>query len=497
MRHDSLGCHAPISPPPTLPTRTRALPPLDDLVPFPLASIQELDDSETSLFVNSSSLTRDDSRGDQPPSPVSPEWATNGIPPEIPQSPERSFLLHKSRFDLFDYATEEESSHAESSTSRPLSLPLEHVERPLPQHPWDDLSPPVSSLPLSPPASPIPQKLHLHALDSPMFEEDCMSLPSEDPMSAEDLRLLSSPSLHSHSLPISDDFDMQEILEDHDKANTLHIDTQDNTDHSLSPPPSPGQSFLALPGADPDDELYFPEPETEVLTYSPLYPNASGRSLLLIDDPNDVPPPRSPSPENFQLDPSQLALEGCTDPEIRRLWDLRKKSQAAERAARVQETQALELGAAGVGAKWDARQIRKQEKERGREIAAMLRLKLAEKGVKVDDRDRGSVSDTDGAGAGAGVDGDHYGTLVDREEKERGRPTKLKRKIGSMEQLVARMLLRRHSTSRSIINRRSPVQSYSKSPLSRRAVSAEDPDGVMDLDDEDDWGLELRSWPMQ
>jgi len=291
---------------------------------------------------------------------------------------------------------------------------------------------------------------------------------------------------------------MQEILEDHhDKANTLHIDTQDNTDHSLSLPPSPGQSLLALPGSDVEDELYFADPETEVPPYEPLYPNASTRSLLLLDDPNDVPPPRSPSPENFQLDLSQLALEGCTDPEIRRLWDLRKKSQTAERAARIQEAQALELGGAGVGARWEARQTKKQEKDRGREIAAMLRLKLAEKGVKVDDR--GSVLDTDvgpaGAGYSASIDGDHYGMQVDREE--RGRSTKLKRKIGSMEQLVARMLLRRNDTSRSIVNRKSPVQYHSKSPLSRRAVSAEDPDGGMELDDEEDWGLELRSWPMQ
>ena len=349
-----------------------------------------------------------------------------------------------------------------------------------------------------------------------MLEAGRTSPPWEDPKSISDLHLLSSPSLHSRSLPVSDDFDMQEFIEDHDKANTLHIDTQDSTDHSLSPPPSPGQSLLALPGADPDDELYFAEhehesePETELSLYSPLYPPTSGRSLLLLHDPNDVPPPRSPSPENFQLDLSQLALEGCTDPEIRRLWDLRKKSQTAERAARVQEAQALELGGPGVGARWEARQTKKQEKERGREIATMLRLKLAEKGVKVDDK--GSVLDTDvgpAASGGVGVGADIGGgggmqMQVDEDERERergrdrDRTMKLKRKIGSMEQLVARMLLRRNDTSRSIVNRKSPVQSHPKSPLSRRAVSARDPDDdIMDLDDEEDWGLELRSWPMQ
>jgi hypothetical protein len=36
-----------------------------------------------------------------------------------------------------------------------------------------------------------------------------------------------------------------------------------------------------------------------------------------------------------------------------------------------------------------------------------------------------------------------------------------------------------------------------KLPLFHRPVSAEDPDGVMELDNEDNWGLELCSWPMQ
>jgi hypothetical protein len=310
--------------------------------------------------------------------------------------------------------------------------------------------------------------------------------------------------VHSLSLLVSEDDDMQEILEDDDKANTLHhIDTQDNvTDYSLSPPPSPGQSLLALPDTDPDEDLYFIEPETELSPYSPLYPNTSSRSLLLLDEPNDVPPPRSPSPENFQLDPAQLALEGCTDPEIRRLWDLRRKSQAAERTARILEAQALEEGGSGVRARWEARETKKNEKERGREIAAMLRLKLAEKGVRVDDG--GSMLGTDigiaDTGNSTGFEPDGFSMRVDGEERERGRRTKTKKSmIGSMEQLVARMLLRRNDMSRSIINRKLPLSSHSKSPLSRRMVSLENSHSEMDMeeDDEDVWGLKLRSWPMQ
>ena len=127
----------------------------------------------------------------------------------------------------------------------------------------------------------------------------------------------------------------------------------------------------------------------------------------------------------------------------------------------------------------------------------MLRLKLAEKGVKVDDRR--SVLDTDvgptGAGHSVSIDGDQYGIQVDREEG--GHLMKLKKKIGSMKQLVTQMLLQRNNTSCSIINQKLPVQSHLKLLLSCRAVSVEDPDGVMELDDEDNWGLELCLWLIQ
>jgi hypothetical protein len=87
----------------------------------------------------------------------------------------------------------------------------------------------------------------------------------------------------------------------------------------------------------------------------------------LLGDPNDVPPPRSPPPEPFKLNPSQLALKGCTGPDIQHLCDICKKTQSAECATRALEVQALELGGLGVGARWEAQQKKKQGKERGRE----------------------------------------------------------------------------------------------------------------------------------
>jgi hypothetical protein len=309
-------------------------------------------------------------------------------------------------------------------------------------------------------------------------------------LDTDDAQLPSSPFVRPFSLPEDDD-----NIED---QHTHHFfDTQDSfTDDSIPPPPSPGQSPSPLPSTDLEDVFHFTQPpETDLFPYSPLHPPLITQSLLLLNDPNDVPPPRSPSPEPFYLDLSQFSFDGCTDPSIQRLCDIRKKSQAAERTARDLEAQALELGGPGVGARWEARQKKKQEKERGREIAAMLRLKLAEKGVRVDDA--GSILGADvgytGGGYNAGIDGVQF----DRSE---GRMVKMKKNvIGSMEQLVARMLLRRNDASRSLVTRKTLEPFHSKSPLSRRVVSVHGAGDSMDMeeDDEDDWDLKLRSWPLR
>jgi hypothetical protein len=313
-----------------LPTKTQALPLEDDIS---LPSIPELDDSESPPLLHTLSLPRDE----EPLSPVSPEWATNGIPPEISPSPEHSFLLHRSCCNNFDYLLGYPTP-ASSSSSRPLSPPQDQL----------DLYSPTRGRDFS---SPLYIESELDAAISPLLK-------SLD-LTPEDAQLPSSPFVHSFPLPGSEDDDIEDqFLHTHDS-----YDTQYNfTDNSISPPPSPGQSLSPLPDADLQDNFYFPEsPETKYFSYSPL------RGLPLLGDPNDVPPPRSPPPEPFQLDPSQLALEGCTGPDIQHLCDIRKKSQSAERAARALEAQALELGGPGVGARWEARQKKKQEKGRGRE----------------------------------------------------------------------------------------------------------------------------------
>jgi hypothetical protein len=192
--------------------------------------------------------------------------------------------------------------------------------------------------------------------------------------------------------------------------------------------PSPTQSFLSLPGAETDDDLIPPVPlEFSSTTYSFTDPEPKG--LLLFDDTNDLPTRRSPSPEDFNID---LDPSCETYPEFEQLRELSKKSNSMERAARQMEDLLLEQGA--IQARNEARRMRKSEKEKGKEIIALLRLKLGK---------------------------DFVGIL------ERGRSSNT---AASAPQLVARMFLRRRETSRPLANRRVPTLTpivHTPSPLSQ------------------------------
>src|ERR1700722_4037364 len=240
-------------------------------------------------------------------------------------------------------------------------------------------------------------------------------------------------------------------------------------------------TLLTLPGADPDDDLipsdlsfpnYLPErlqyhehrPSPDLSSFTPALaianvPSSSkGASLLLIDDPNDIPPPRSPSPENFDIDVS--SIDESTDPDLKKLYELRKKALAAERAARQLEAQMLAQGAVHMRA--EARRVRKKEKERCREIGALLRLKLAE---------------GDGAAAAAAAAAIKENTT----KTTTTTTTNSKRLISSLSQLVARMNFRRNETFSPLANRRSASapREYLKSSLSL-SIGGDD-------DDDDDY----------
>ena len=122
---------------------------------------------------------------------------------------------------------------------------------------------------------------------------------------------------------------------------------------------APDKHWCSFPGCETDDDLipvelasknYIPDPSIIVPSIS-----TGKRSLLLLDrdydDRNDIPPPRSPSPVDFYLDP--IILAECGDEELRKVYELRQRTATSE--------------------KW--------ERERCRELSALLRLKLDERGV--------------------------------------------------------------------------------------------------------------------
>jgi hypothetical protein len=201
------------------------------------------------------------------------------------------------------------------------------------------------------------------------------------------------------------------------------------------PLPLSNQTLLSLPGADTDEDL-LPPPAPNFKTPIPhLHP--SSPSLLFIDDPRDVPLPRSPSPEDFDLD-LNIVLDDKSDPELTKLFNLHKKSLAAERAARHAEAQLIDAGSINLRA--EATREKKKNKQTSKEVGALLRLKLG---------------DQIAYPSSASVDGYSKGL------------------IGSMSQLVAKMMFRRHEMSRPLANRKLAFTShdYVKSSLSQSSIA--------------------------
>ncbi|TFK16996.1 hypothetical protein FA15DRAFT_761248 [Coprinopsis marcescibilis] len=173
-------------------------------------------------------------------------------------------------------------------------------------------------------------------------------------------------------------------------------------------------------------------PKDDHVDYSLLSsPRSTGLLLLLDEDPNDnIPQPRSPSPDNFSLDTTVISeLPECD--EVQKLADLRKRAQATEKAAKLREAEAIAeieriaksggaldsetpvpftpVGqSATLGDKdsspprrpptptspkttlelqrvaAESKRLAKRERGKVKEISALLRLKLGERGVTVD-----------------------------------------------------------------------------------------------------------------
>ncbi|KAJ7598636.1 hypothetical protein C8J56DRAFT_1092265 [Mycena floridula] len=336
----------PLSPPPTIPTSTLALPFTDN----------QSTSSSTALL-----------------SPLSPEWISNSI---------------------------------DSDENKPF--------------PWDP--PPISPISSLEEQSP--------TLSSPLFsfsDLDYYSPSSFDLESSDEILRGSSSSLRScKSLP------------------------------DVSPESSPGAPMVALPGAQVDDTLF--DPELSSLAYNPDLLPAEELTPLLFDISPVNSPPRSPSPDN--ADDLELAtIAECSDPDVHRLLDLKRRSQTALKNAKSLEQQMMEGGWVQKGA--EARQTRKKEKERSREISALLRLKLSAPSSPPKEQPPRETE------------------ITKRLQKSPGgKPKPPKTAVSNMAQLVARMMLRRNEAGGSLSNANPPLAKLSawsrnKSKLSRYSYTPE------------------------
>ncbi|THV06856.1 hypothetical protein K435DRAFT_414940 [Dendrothele bispora CBS 962.96] len=434
----------PISPPPTLPTPSHALPPTDDFF-----SLHQPDLRVSTSF----SRSADDELEGQNNllSPLSPEWNAEAIS-DMDSYPDESILLqeHLSGYGRSsDYSREAVADKKKddiyclkkcglwtprtspvhlrayksslSPYSPPSALPL-YSELP----PTVDSVPPYSRSPLSSP-------YHLSSID-----EDVL-LQSPATPSRRSCRTLPEPELQPSFRGLVD-FDEPDLGSDTYMAS-----------------PSPSSPTLALPGADMDDDypISFSShlerdsgssiPNSPLTSSSPIAsssscpfsssspslpsPRSSSPHSLLLDDSED-PTPRSPSPDNFDLDSSLLLnLGDCSDPDIQDLVELRRRSLEAEHTAKSLERTMLDEG-------WtlkssEARKTRKRAKERCKELSAMLKLRLGSKG---EGAVMPSIADDEGVKSLKKRDG--VAPTPGKKEKEVSI-------VRNMKQLVARMILKR------------------------------------------------------
>jgi hypothetical protein len=178
---------------------------------------------------------------------------------------------------------------------------------------------------------------------------------------------------------------------------------------------APEIRWCSFPGCETDDDLipaelasknYIPDPSIIVPTAS-----TGKRSLLFwdndLDDPRDIPTRHSPPPEDFYLDPTILAE--CGDEELQKVYELRQRTSKNE----------------------------KSERERCRELSALLRLKLDERGV-LGGREGGDCSNPR-----SGSSPSPSSTLQFASGKSQSQSEEPKHKIRSISQLVASMFFHR------------------------------------------------------
>lgn len=313
----------------------------------------------------------------------------------------------------------------------------------------------------------------------------------------------SSPSRRSYSA-LPDDDQAQD-----DSPSTCPVSDRDtSTDTLMLSPESPSLTLLALPGADADENLISLDPAST----KPPSNNSSlkyANPLLVLDD--DPPPQqdliqRSPSPEPCtMLDINLLTpqIPEC-ETELKKVCGLLKRTRDKERAAKQMEsiveeeekvTRSLTGGAGGKQAvdAWNKLMVTRRKtrkmKERVREVATLLRLKLAQRGWKIGKDESGNptlipLSPPDSRAFSTILPSLEDEMRVDPQQQRSKGAMQKKQRITSPQQLVVKMIMDRNEP-RYNPNLRAgiPLNRKASSPLARSSMSASREEVENDLQD--------------
>lgn len=449
MRREDLACHRPLTPPPTLPHSTLDLPDSDGEADVRLTE-EEAQDSDRDfdgdeLLDSPSGSSQSTADTDVPLSPISPTWDSQGpsgqhtqlgfISDSLPDSGHiRSFWLPFREKVFSSSNTAFGSADADPAFIPDASSSLLGIENPgsvniASDSPFMSDDEPSSLLEID---ELRPVGLHWSSYD--IHHMPVQSPPpyiSSPLLYADDLEAPSSPLPRHTSLPEDDDI--------------KDIQMSDSSGDSSF---SPSHPLLGLPGANTDDSLL-------PIVFDPSYVPNDSEPLLLIDDPQDIPAVRSPSPDDLKL-LSDLPPEGS------QLFDMRRRYMAGERTL----PDAIRLSTRA-----EAKRGRKRDAERSKEIGALLCLKFPDKVVK--------CRKEKGSGGGRSVDcismsGDGSSSKGDcqpnGDQQEQSSCLCRPQPIASMAQLVAQMVFRRNETSRPLPWKKAVTRDYVKSPLSRTVV---------------------------
>lgn len=443
MRREDLACHGPLTPPPTLPHSTLDLPDSDGDADMRFAK-EDTQDSDPDvdadeLFGSPSGSSQSTVDTDLPLSPISPMWESQGPSGQHTQlsfmsdSPPdsghiRSFWFGEKGFSPADANFGPVNLHPSFIPDGPSSL-LEFES----SNPVDVVSglPSVSD---DGPSS-LLEIEELRPVQIHWSPYDIHHMPAQSPTPYRSSPLLYAGDLETPSSPLPRH---TSLPEDDDMKDVQMSDSSEDLSFSPSHP------LLGLPGANTDDSLL-------PIAFDPRHAPTDSEPLLLIDDPQDIPAVRSPSPDDLKL-LSDLPPEGS------QLFDMRRRYMAGEKTF---------PDASRASTRAETKRGRKRDAERSKEIGALLCLKFPDKVVKLrKEKSLESGRSVDGVGI-SGDGSSSNGDYQPNGDPQQSSPYSCRpQRIAGMAQLVAQMVLRRNETSRPLPWRKAVTRYYVKSPLS-------------------------------